>query len=61
VLYIYILYISFNLFSAIKPGIISAVLQSAAQYFWYTIMGHQHFFDSEKDGWHLPFSPYWYE
>ena len=48
-------------FSAIRPGIISAVLQSAAQYFWFTIDGHRYNENIKHDttGWQLPFSPFW--
>ncbi|CAG8717539.1 1329_t:CDS:2, partial [Funneliformis caledonium] len=44
--------------SAIKPGITSAVLQSAAQYFWYTISEHQFDMEPNKNGFHLSFSPF---
>jgi hypothetical protein len=52
------------MFSAIRPGILSAVLQAAAQYFWFTIKGHAYDIDidketKEKNGWNLPFSPFW--
>ena len=52
----------FNVFSAIRPGIISAILQSAAQYFWFTIKGTRYNDDIETDksGWNLPFTPFWY-
>ncbi|CAI2176695.1 6936_t:CDS:2 [Funneliformis geosporum] len=48
-------------FSAIRPGIISAVLQSAAQYFWCTITGSYNLEeeDRNKDGWKLKFFPFW--
>jgi len=64
------LYDFFNLFSAIRPGMICAILQSAAQYLWYTIEVNE---DQDqydqcddktdicKNGWHLRFSPFWYE
>ncbi|CAI2170004.1 8929_t:CDS:2 [Funneliformis geosporum] len=48
---------SFMYIFAIRPGITSAVLQSAAQYFWYTISGHQFDIVPNRNGWHLPFSP----
>ncbi|RIA91891.1 amino acid/polyamine transporter I [Glomus cerebriforme] len=53
---------SFMYIFAIRPGILSAVLQSAAQYFWYTVYGYRYDIKLEldKDGWHLPFSPFWY-
>jgi len=43
-----------------------AILQSAAQYFWYTIKGYQFTYDIEGEdsstsGWTLPFSPFWYD
>ncbi|CAI2200072.1 9034_t:CDS:2, partial [Funneliformis geosporum] len=44
---------------AIRPGITSAVLQSAAQYFWYTISGHQFDVEPNENGFHHPFSPFW--
>ncbi|CAI2192823.1 16421_t:CDS:2 [Funneliformis geosporum] len=50
---------SFMYIFAIRPGITSAVLQSAAQYFWYTISGHQFDIVPNRNGWHLPFSPFW--
>ncbi|RIA93463.1 amino acid permease-domain-containing protein [Glomus cerebriforme] len=53
---------SFMYIFAIQPGIISAVLQSAAQYFWYTLNGHQYnegIKDTNKTGWELPFTPFW--
>ncbi|CAI2178797.1 16363_t:CDS:2 [Funneliformis geosporum] len=52
---------SFMFIFAIRPGIISAVLQSAAQYFWYTIAGYQYDKELElhKIGWNLKFSPFW--
>ncbi|CAG8588501.1 15982_t:CDS:2 [Funneliformis mosseae] len=50
---------SFMYIFAIKPGITSAVLQSAAQYFWYTVNGHQFDIEQDKNGWNLPFSPFW--
>ncbi|RIA91898.1 amino acid/polyamine transporter I [Glomus cerebriforme] len=53
---------SFMFIFAIQPGIISAVLQSAAQYFWYTIKGYRYDDDIRQvmNGWHLPFSPFWF-
>ncbi|RIA91892.1 amino acid permease-domain-containing protein [Glomus cerebriforme] len=53
---------SFMFIFAIRPGIISAVLQSAAQYFWYTIKGYRYDDDIKQitNGWHLPFSPFWF-
>ncbi|CAB4381221.1 amino acid transporter [Rhizophagus irregularis] len=53
---------SFMYIFAIRPGILSAVLQSAAQYLWYTVNGTRYdvSFQPDKDGWHLPFSPFWY-
>ncbi|CAG8717547.1 1330_t:CDS:2, partial [Funneliformis caledonium] len=50
---------SFMYIFAIRPGITSAVLQSAAQYFWYTINGQQFDIETNKNGFHLPFSPFW--
>ncbi|CAG8609344.1 11324_t:CDS:2 [Funneliformis mosseae] len=52
---------SFMCITAIKPAITSAVLQSAAQYFWYTIKEDQYKYEIkyEKIGWTLPFSPFW--
>ncbi|CAG8688698.1 12491_t:CDS:2 [Funneliformis caledonium] len=38
---------------------IFAVLQSAAQYFWYTVNGRQFDIEQDKNGWNLPFSPFW--
>ncbi|CAI2185927.1 16364_t:CDS:2, partial [Funneliformis geosporum] len=40
---------------------IAAVLQSAAQYFWYTIKENRYKDEIEYDkiGWTLPFSPFW--
>ncbi|GBC02265.1 hypothetical protein RclHR1_04530007 [Rhizophagus clarus] len=53
---------SFMYIFAIRPGILSAVLQSAAQYLWYTINGTRYdiLLQPDKDGWHLPFSPFWH-
>ncbi|RIA85668.1 amino acid permease-domain-containing protein [Glomus cerebriforme] len=53
---------SFMHIFAIRPGIISAVLQSAAQYFWYTLKEHQYDdgIDINTNGWKLPFTPFWY-
>ncbi|CAB4419641.1 unnamed protein product [Rhizophagus irregularis] len=46
---------------AIQPGILCAVLQSAAQYFWYTINGSRYDKDIKQvtTGWQLAFSPFW--
>ena len=51
----------FIFISVIRPGLISAVLQSAAQYFWFTIKGKRfdEYMEHDMDGWHLPFSPFW--
>ncbi len=40
---------------------LSAILQSAAQYFWFTIKGKRfdEYMEHDMDGWHLPFSPFW--
>ncbi|GBB92399.1 hypothetical protein RclHR1_00200032 [Rhizophagus clarus] len=53
---------SFMHIFAIRPGIISAVLQSAAQYTWYTINGSSYDDDIKQDtsGWYLSFSPFWF-
>ncbi|PKY38219.1 amino acid transporter [Rhizophagus irregularis] len=53
---------SFMHIFAIRPGIISAVLQSAAQYSWFTINGHRYDEGIKQDttGWNLPFSPFWF-
>jgi len=50
-----------KLFTAIQPGIICVVLQSAAQYFWYAVKGHRYDEEAKQDtnGWDLPFSPFW--
>ncbi|CAG8682665.1 22741_t:CDS:10 [Rhizophagus irregularis] len=53
---------SFMFIFAIRPGLISAVLQSAAQYFWFTIKGYrydQDILEQDTSGWNLPFSPFW--
>ncbi|CAG8434457.1 13775_t:CDS:2 [Funneliformis mosseae] len=50
---------SFMYIFAIKPGITSAILQSAAQYLWYTISGAHFNIEQDKNGWNLPFSPFW--
>jgi hypothetical protein len=58
----YNLIIFFLFYSAIRPGLISAVLQSAAQYFWFTIKGYrydQDILEQDTSGWNLPFSPFW--
>ncbi|RIA91897.1 amino acid/polyamine transporter I [Glomus cerebriforme] len=44
---------------AIQPGILSAVLQSAAQYFWYTVNGANDT-NQSTNGWHHSFSPFWF-
>ncbi|RGB31371.1 amino acid/polyamine transporter I [Rhizophagus diaphanus] len=51
---------SFMHIFAIRPGIISAVLQSAAQYSWFTINGRRYDEGIKHDttGWNLPFSPF---
>jgi len=59
-LVIYTVYIFSNLFRAIRPGITSAVLQSAAQYFWFTVNGNLNL-EPDKNGWILPLTPFWYE
>ncbi|CAG8588518.1 15983_t:CDS:2 [Funneliformis mosseae] len=51
--------LAFMYIFAIRPGITSAVLQSAVQYFWYTISEHQFDMEPNKNGFHLSFSPFW--
>ncbi|GBC01684.1 hypothetical protein RclHR1_00430001 [Rhizophagus clarus] len=54
---------SFMHIFAIRPGVTSAVLQSAAQYSFYTIKGHRYdeeVINQNESGWHLPFSPFWF-
>ncbi|PKK61703.1 hypothetical protein RhiirC2_791419 [Rhizophagus irregularis] len=62
-------------FSVIKPGLLCAILQIGAQYFWYTITGETDIqtYKPESEntssddnipelnsiGWNLPFSPFW--
>ncbi|GBC02261.1 hypothetical protein RclHR1_04530003 [Rhizophagus clarus] len=50
---------SFMYIFAIQPGILSAILQSAAQYFWFTINGHDQEITQSTSGWFLSFSPFW--
>ncbi|RGB35808.1 amino acid/polyamine transporter I [Rhizophagus diaphanus] len=67
---------SFMFVLVIKPGLLCAILQIGAQYFWYTIKGETYIQtykpESEKTlsdddipelnliGWYLPFSPFWF-
>ncbi|GBC02259.1 hypothetical protein RclHR1_04530001 [Rhizophagus clarus] len=50
---------SFMFIFIIRPGIICAVLQSAAQYAWYTFEGKSPPIDSSLNGWNNEFKPYW--
>ncbi|CAB5387440.1 unnamed protein product [Rhizophagus irregularis] len=66
---------SFMFVLVIKPGLLCAILQIGAQYFWYTITGETYIQTyvresnktlSDDDipelhsiGWNLPFSPFW--
>ncbi|CAB4480804.1 amino acid transporter [Rhizophagus irregularis] len=50
---------SFMFIFIIRPGIICAVLQSAAQYAWYTFEGKSPSIDSSSNGWSNEFKPYW--
>ncbi|CAB4426112.1 unnamed protein product [Rhizophagus irregularis] len=63
-------------FHVIKPGLLCAILQIGAQYFWYTITGETDIqtYKPESEntlsddnipelnsiGWNLPFSPFWF-
>ena len=49
----------FVCFSIIRPGIICAVLQSAAQYTWYTFNETPIVTHTSLNGWNSKFEPYW--
>ncbi|CAB4395508.1 unnamed protein product [Rhizophagus irregularis] len=67
---------SFMFVLVIKPGLLCAILQIGAQYFWYTITGETDIqtYKPESEntssddnipelnsiGWNLPFSPFWF-
>ncbi|CAB4418940.1 unnamed protein product [Rhizophagus irregularis] len=53
---------SFMFVLVIRPGLICAVIQIGAQYFWYTIKGRRFSddIDPKLSGWNLQFSPFWF-
>ncbi|RIA92142.1 amino acid/polyamine transporter I [Glomus cerebriforme] len=53
---------SFMFVLLIRPGLLCAVLQAGAQYFWFTLKGYRFDNDIQQDtiGWNLPFSPFWF-